>query len=125
MGVAQTGLWRWAPGPPDHYTFPVAQLRPVRYSKTKRHTIDGHDHPVRLERRYRSIEGLKRLVDGKIRSYPLPGFAEQFRPTCLFRSSDGSLWIGTVQGLLHFHQGRIDRFSVTDGLSGDIVTGHF
>ena len=29
------------------------------------------------------------------------------------------------QGLLHLHQGRIDRFSVTDGLSGDFVTNIF
>ena len=71
------------------------------------------------------LEGLKQLVDGKIRSYPLPVIAGQFRPTHMFRSSDGSLWIGTVQGLLHLHQGRIDRFSVGDGLSGDIVTCFF
>ena len=29
------------------------------------------------------------------------------------------------EGLLHLHQGRIDRFSVTDGLSGDIITEYF
>ena len=72
-----------------------------------------------------SIEGLKQLVGGKIRSYALPGIAGQFRPTCLFRSSDGSLWVGTAQGLLHLHQGRIDRFSVTDGLSGNFVRNIF
>ena len=72
-----------------------------------------------------SIGGLKQLVAGKIRDYALPGIAGQFTPTRLFRSSDGSLWIGTVQGLLHLHQGRIDRFSVADGLSGDLVTSIF
>ena len=71
------------------------------------------------------LEGLKQLVDGKIRSYPLPVIGGQFRPTHMARSRDGSLWIGTVQGLLHLHQGRIDKFSVSDGLSSDIVTCFF
>ena len=72
-----------------------------------------------------SMQGLKQLVAGKIRSYTLPAIAGQFTPLRLFRSSDGSLWIGTLQGLLHLHQGRIDRFSVADGLSGDLVTSIF
>ena len=63
-------------------------------------------------------EGLKQLVDGKIRNYPLPDIAGQFRPTRLLRSSDGSLWVGTLQGLLHLHDGKIDRF---DGLTGATV----
>ena len=29
------------------------------------------------------------------------------------------------EGLLHLYQGRIDRFSVADGLSGDLVTSIF
>ena len=71
------------------------------------------------------IGGLKELVGGKILDYALPEIAGQFRPTCLFRSKDGSLWIGTMQGLLHLHQGRIDGFSVTDGLSGNFVRNVF
>src|SRR5262249_11308117 len=37
------------------------------------------------------------------------------------RSSDGSLWIGSHQGLLHLHEGKADVFSEADGLSGDFV----
>src|SRR5208282_5805344 len=69
--------------------------------------------------------GLKQLVGGSILDYALPGIAGEFRPTRLFRSRDGSLWIGTIQGLLHIHQGRIDKFSVTDGLSGTFIRGIF
>lgn len=29
----------------------------------------------------------------------------------------------TLSGLLHLHQGRMDRFTAADGLSGDVVTG--
>ena len=31
---AQTGLWRWAPGPPEHYTVARRAFRPTHYSKT-------------------------------------------------------------------------------------------
>ena len=72
-----------------------------------------------------SMEGLKQLVAGKIRDYTLPAIAGQFTPLRLFRSSDGGLWIGTVRGLLHLYKGRIDGFSVADGLSGDLVTSIF
>ena len=66
-------------------------------------------------------EGLTQLAGGKIRSYSLPGIAQQFRPTRLFRSSDGSLWVGTAEGLLHMHHGQTDKFSATDGLSGNFI----
>ena len=35
------------------------------------------------------------------------------------------MWVGTAEGLLHLHQGRIDRFSVTDGLSGNFIRNIF
>src|SRR5271157_2208128 len=33
--------------------------------------------------------------------------------------------LGTMQGLLHLHQGRIDGFSLTDGLSGNLIRNIF
>jgi len=124
---AQTGLWRWAPGPPEHYTFPGAKVEAFGL-------IEGDHHELLIATAVPgagpatttgSIEGLRQLVDGQIRRYALPGFVGHFRPKCLFRSSDDSLWIGTVQGLLHLHQGRIDKFTVADGLSGEVVTSIF
>ena len=124
--AAQTGLWRWAPGTPKHYPFPDG-------AQPNALLEDGNGTLLLTTRKSSSfgnavnagLEGLKQLVDGKIRSYPLPVIAGQFRPTQMARSRDGSLWIGTVQGLLHLHQGRIDKFSVSDGLSSDIVTCFF
>ena len=125
--AAQTGLWRWAPGTPEHYTFPGGAVQPHALLE------DGTGTLLLTTRKSSplgnavtdGLEGLKQLVDGKILSYPLPVIAGQFRPTQMFRSSDGSLWIGTLQGLLHVHQGRIDRFSTSDGLSGDTVICFF
>ena len=109
---SEAGLWRWAPGRPEHYTVPGEAV--------KAHELLEDDKGTLLMAVSSSLgvisgatEGLKQLVDGKIRGYPLPGVAGQFKPTRLLRSSDGSLWIGTLQGLLHLHQGKIDRF---DGL---------
>ncbi len=123
---AETGLWRWAPGPSEHYKL----LEGVQADElleddngallmttNKSGRFEGHVNG--------SMEGLKHLVAGKIRDYTLPAVAGQFTPLRLFRSRDGSLWIGAVRGLLHLYQGRIDRFSVADGLSGDLVTSIF
>jgi signal transduction histidine kinase/streptogramin lyase len=42
----------------------------------------------------------------------------------LLRDRQGALWIGTQdQGLYHVHDGRTDRFSRGDGLSGDTIYG--
>jgi len=122
---AQTGLWRWAPGPPEHYRLPdgrVAARALIEDDNGALLMTTGLSSPAPSLVTSSIEEGLKQLVGGKIRSYPLPAGAGQFRPTRLFRSRDGSLWVGTVQGLVHLHQGKVDRF---DGLSGDVVTGIF
>src|SRR5271165_3973271 len=124
---AQTGLWRWAPGPPEHYPLPGGPVE-------AKALIEGDNGELLMAVGTSgpftgpvigSMHGLKQLVGGKIQGDTLPGIAGQFRPTRLFRSRDGSLWIGTMEGLLHLHQGRIDGFSVTDGLSGNFVRGIF
>ena len=123
---AETGLWRWAPGPAKHYGLPEGvqadelvedENGALLMTTNKSGRFEGHVNG--------SMEGLKQLVAGKLQDYTLPEIAGQFTPLRLFRSSDGSLWIGTVRGLLHLYQGRIDRFSVADGLSGDLVTSIF
>src|SRR5215469_6101782 len=98
--TSQTGLWRWAPGPHKEYAFP--------HSVTEANSLIEDDAGVLL---LATNGGLKQLVAGKIKNYPLPGITGQFRPSRFYRSSDGSLWISTQQGLLHLHQGRVDRFS--------------
>ena len=124
---AQTGLWRWAPGPPVHYPLPGGPVEAkalIEGDNGELLMAAGTSGPLRGPV-IGSMNGLKQLVGGKIEGYTLPGIAGQFRPTRLFRSSDGSLWIGTVGGLLHLHQSRIDRFSVTEGLSGNFVRDIF
>ena len=108
---AETGVWRWAPGPPERYRFTGALIESNAFTET--------DDGVLL---MATNDGLKQVAGGTIQSYALPGIAGQFRPSTLVRTRDGSLWIGTDQSLLRMHQGRTDRFGAADGLSGDGIT---
>jgi signal transduction histidine kinase/ligand-binding sensor domain-containing protein len=108
--TSQTGLWRWAPGPPKQYAFPRGVV--------EANWIIEDDAGALL---MATNGGLKQLVAGKIENYPLSGITGQFRPSRFYRSSDGSLWISTQQGLLQVRHGRVDGFGAVDGLSGDAV----
>ncbi len=66
-------------------------------------------------------DGIRQLINGAVKAYPLPGTVGRFRPIRFFRDRNGSLWIGTVRGLLHVHQGRTDVFTQSDSLAGDLV----
>ena len=105
---ATTGLWQWKPGPPKLY--PMAD--PVQ-------ALTEGDNGASL---IATPIGIKQLVDGKAKAFPIPGAGRQANPRALLRDRNGGLWIGTTsQGLLHLHQGRTDLFARPDGLSGDLV----
>jgi ligand-binding sensor domain-containing protein len=106
-----TGLWRWAPGPPERYPLPNGVTQATA-------AVEDDSGDLLLS----TNDGLKRLVAGKIEDYRLPGITGHFGSYRLLRSRDGSLWISTTQGLLHMHHGKVDRFSAVDGLSGDSVS---
>jgi signal transduction histidine kinase/ligand-binding sensor domain-containing protein len=107
---ALAGLWRWAPGPPERYTFPPGVV-------PAESLIEDDNGALLIS----TNTGLKQLVGGKIKSYTLPDTSGQFNPARILRSRDGGLWIGSLQGLLHLHQGRVDVFKASDGLSADFV----
>jgi signal transduction histidine kinase/ligand-binding sensor domain-containing protein len=109
---AETGLWRWKPGPPKLYPLEDWVLA----------MIEGDKGTFLIMTR----GGIKQLVDGKTQSYPLRGNGQQFKPHRLLLDHNGGLWIGTEdRGLLHAHQGRMDLFTRSDGLSGDYIDGLF
>ena len=72
--------------------------------------------------------GIYRMVDGTVREVSrLPGTIGQL-PTGFrtLRDRDGGVWIGALGGgLAHFHDGKVDLFSQSDGLSSDTVAGLF
>ena len=119
---AETGLWRWKPGPPHLYAMPGQRVDDMLV------TPDGE---VALGV---SGGGLRKLVAGKL--VPIPIYSATNRNALLpdrdidanklLRDHDGGLWIGTHQhGLTHIHNGRTDVFTSADGLSGDITCSLF
>jgi ligand-binding sensor domain-containing protein/signal transduction histidine kinase len=47
------------------------------------------------------------------------------RPTQLIEDRDGNVWIGTLEGLVRFREGRFDHFTTRDGLPEDHVVAVF
>ena len=120
---AANGVWRWKPGPPEH--FPVPEL--------EHHGVAGLVFPRRafLEDGQGALlmtgpRGIRRFIDGHLSPYPLPAGAPQFKEGKLLRDREGGLWIGTSDaGLLHMYQGRMDVFAQPDGLSSNVVQNLF
>lgn len=112
--AAETGVWRWKPGPPENYRLPRAAGRA--------HGLAEDDAGTLL---LATSDGLKQLVGRKIQNYALPGVPGQFRPSRFLRCKDGGLWLGSGQGLWHLHDGKTDGFGGADGLSGDVVDSIF
>ena len=111
-----TGLWRWKPSPRKFYpiTGEAAGIQGMAEDDSGKLLIALHGRVVRLD-------------DGKLQTaYPYPARARQSFARTRLRDRDGSLWLGTLDhGLVHVHQGRIDSFTQSDGLSGDTVTALF
>ena len=108
VGAAR-GVWRWAPGDPTRYATPIATVSEI---------LKVNDGPLLVA----ANDGVKQLVGERLQSYRLEGIDRPFQANKLFIDRDGGLWIGTFrQGLIHVHQGRADRFTTADGLSGDTI----
>jgi signal transduction histidine kinase/ligand-binding sensor domain-containing protein len=108
------GLWRWKPGPPKFF--------PITDEPDSISNFGESDGTLLICTR----NGIQRFVDGKTDPYRLPGTGQVGRPGRLLRDREGGLWIATFdRGLLHAHQGRVDVFSQSDGLSGDEVWALF
>jgi ligand-binding sensor domain-containing protein len=119
---AESGLWRWKPGPPRRY--PTPGMRVDDLNKTD-------DGQVLIAIRG---AGLRQVVGDKIESYPIRSANNpnallpdrEVDSNKLLRDRDGGIWIGTHErGLIHVRRGRTDIFNKSDGLSGDIIAGLF
>ena len=110
---AETGLWQWKPAPVR-----MSQVqKPEGWHLSNMACVNDPGHSL-----IALPEGIQQVVNGKIISNPLPNLPKLSDTTSMLRDRDGGLWIGTVShGLVHIHQGRTDRFTRSDGLSGDDV----
>ena len=119
---AESGLWRWKPGPPKRYATPGMRIGDMSKADDGRLLVGM------------SGAGLRQIVGDKVEPYPI---RSAINPNALLpdrdvdsnkllRDRDGGLWIGTRErGLIHVHHGRTDVFTKSDGLSGDIILQSF
>ena len=119
---AESGLWRWKPGPPRRYAAPGMRLGDLTKADDGRLLVGM------------SGAGLRQIVGDKLEAYPIHSAINRnalltdldVGSNKLLRDRDGGLWIGTHEhGLIHVHQGRTDVFTKSDGLSGDISCSLF
>src|SRR5262249_53184407 len=89
-------------------------------------SIQGFADDVEGPTLFGATSGIRRIVDGKIEEYRLPGNVSEVKTHRMLRDHDGGLWLGTSgDGLVHLRQGRTDVFSLSDGLSGNNVSDVF
>lgn len=72
-------------------------------------------------------QGLLKFEGGQWKSYITPKVdGSKLAVRHLFAAKAGALWIGTTgNGVYRLHDGLLDHFAATDGLSGDAVNGFF
>ena len=106
VSATSKGFWRWSPGPPRFYPLPD--------------TVYGLGEDGSGALLIVTDRGTRRLVDEKLKPHPLSAFRGPSGG--LLQDRNGDLWLGTTaSGLLHVHEGRMDTFARSDGLSGDFV----
>src|SRR5271157_4817538 len=117
---AESGLWRWKPGPPKRYATPEARVGDM--------AVSGDGQLVFGI----SGAGLRQLVGNKVEADPIRSAINpnalmpdrDVNSNKLLRDRDGGLWIGTHdRGLIHVYHGRTGVFRKPDGLSSDIIAG--
>ena len=108
--AADTGLWQWTAQSPKRHSL----ADPLYSGPNSFAEADG-------EVLFAARSGVGHIVDGKALPLRPQGVSWPSPPTSLHRDRDGGVWIGTRSGILHLHQGRTDRFTRADGLSGDVV----
>ena len=108
-------VWQWTPGPPVRHAVPG--LLPGRKAMSE----TGSGALLVL-----TAAGIRQLADGVVKPFVLPNMGREVNALSLLRDRDGAHWIGTtVNGLLHVHEGRVDSFGRSNGLSGDRVFNLF
>ena len=119
---ADSGLWRWKPGPPQRFETPGMRVGDLST------TAEGE-----LLVGIRGA-GIQRVAGDKLVPYPMRSAARpgerlpgrDVKSNKLLRDRDGGLWIGTEGlGILHVQDGKADAFSRADGLSGNIACSLF
>jgi len=114
---ASTGLWQWVPGARTRYPLPSAST----WFETSQPLAQGDTASTLIL----VAGGLRSFSGGQLTSYATPGVPEPFTPLHVLRTSDGALWIGTLERGLVRIAGRTSTLTQRDGLSSDHIFSLF
>jgi len=113
---AINGFWRQQPGPPKEFSLPEPMSGSLHMFSE---TADG---VVLVLTRNAVLQ----IVNDKAEPYSIPDLPRGVLLSQILVDRDGGIWIGTLDaGLLHVHQGRVDQFRRSDGLSADRIFALF
>jgi ligand-binding sensor domain-containing protein/signal transduction histidine kinase len=108
------GICRWSPG----HAAVCAQGPPVDAVSI----VDAGDSDLLIADHKMKRE--VRLSGGQMRALAPSVPDSSFMPGAMVRDRGGSTWLGTTgEGLLRFYKGAVERFTLKDGLSSNLVTG--
>jgi signal transduction histidine kinase/ligand-binding sensor domain-containing protein len=110
------GVWQWKPEPRKFY-----QVLPKPYTVQK--MADGEDGALLIG----MVGEVGRLAGGKLEVvFPFPASMRRLVASGMLRDRDGGIWVGTTSGgILHIHQGRMDSYAPSEGLTGDLFSAIF
>ena len=102
------GVWRWKPSPAKYF--------PMEIISSSFAEADSGELFIT------TLDGIRKLINEQAGPYLVHAGGHQSKFGRLLRDRDGGFWVGTYDGgLLHVHHGRMDRFTHSDGLSGDNI----
>lgn len=119
---AESGLWRWKPGPPQRVETPGMRVGDLSAAA-------GGQLLVAIRG-----AGIRRVVGDKLVPLPMRSAArpgewlsdQEIKANKLLLDRDGGLWVGSeAHGLVHLQDGKADMFNRADGLSGNIACSLF
>jgi signal transduction histidine kinase/ligand-binding sensor domain-containing protein len=124
---AATGIWRWRPGPPTHYPFPVAPKGRDNFTQVHGVPLPLTARPVLRDRNGglwiggTLSHGLVHSYEGKSSMFTHNDGLSSDVVYALFEDREGTIWVATSDGLDRFRESPVISLSVKQGLSSATV----
>src|SRR6202158_5154673 len=124
---AATGIWRWKPGPPTRYPFPVAPKGRDNFTQVHGVPLPLTARPVLRDRNGglwiggTLAHGLVHSYEGKTSVFTHNDGLSSDVVYALFEDREGTIWVATSDGLDRFRESPVISLSVKQGLSSATV----
>ena len=120
---AATGIWRWRPGPPTRFPYPVAPMRRGSFAQVHGVPLAFTAGPVLRDRDGglwiggTHNHGLVHSYESKTSMFTHSDGLSNDVVYALFEDREGTIWVATSEGLDRFRESPVISLSVKQGLS--------